>query len=439
MYSIYCQDKSREIDILKILVITSTFPVNEDDKVPTFVRDQIRALKARDNSLEISVLIPHNSYSTNPASLIEESTHDEIRYHYFWPTRFEKLTGRGILPALKENPLRYLLIPFFLFGQGRALEKQIRKNKPDVLYAHWFVPQALVAVRLSRKYKIPLLFTTHASDVSILSKIPFGKHLVSWGCDHSVGFTAVSERTSLKLTSFFDKETWENKYRHKLEVIPMGVSTEISRIDVSAVREILIKLGINTEKKMVLCLGRLVEKKGFKYAIAGFEKLPIETRANLQLIIAGDGYLLEDLRGQVAKANLVSDVIFTGYVNGRNKNALIESAHTVLIPSIIDSSGDSEGLPVVLMEALAFGKPIIATNVSGAEEILDPVECALIEQKSASAISEALIRYAQLGLREYEECSSSARGLAQQFEWAVIGAKHCQWIREAVSENTNGK
>ena len=105
---------------MRIVVSTSSFPAHPEDHVPTFVLDQVNALSRISESLTIHVLIPHNSYNAPMPDLIELGTHAEVRYHYFLPHSVEKLSGRGILPALRENPLRYLLIPFFLLAQRRA-------------------------------------------------------------------------------------------------------------------------------------------------------------------------------------------------------------------------------------------------------------------------------------------------------------------------------
>ena len=153
---------------MKILINTTTFPNSTDSPVPAFVLDQIKAMHALDNSLEIDVLLPHHSYENPLADTRIRSSHREIRYHYFWPRRFEKLTGRGILPALKENPFRMILIPFHLFFQYRALKALCRENRPDVVYAHWFMSPALISYFACKPFKIPLIFTTHASDVSVL-------------------------------------------------------------------------------------------------------------------------------------------------------------------------------------------------------------------------------------------------------------------------------
>ena len=101
---------------MRILVLASTFPANDSDPVPAFVRDQIVAMKDVDSELEFSVLAPHDQRS-NTKLFTKHTAYNEYRFHYFWPYSLEKLAGRGIMPALKANPLNYLLIPFLFIGQ----------------------------------------------------------------------------------------------------------------------------------------------------------------------------------------------------------------------------------------------------------------------------------------------------------------------------------
>src|SRR5690242_3865100 len=101
---------------MKLLVVASTFPAGDTDPVPAFVKDQLIAFKKARPSLRISVLAPHDRRSAT-AGFRRWPEYDEYRFHYFWPFVAEKLAGRGIMPALRANPLNYLLIPFLFLGE----------------------------------------------------------------------------------------------------------------------------------------------------------------------------------------------------------------------------------------------------------------------------------------------------------------------------------
>src|SRR5690606_29007499 len=96
-----------------ILVVASTFPTKDNDPVPAFVKDQVIAIKKARPQLKFAVLAPHDA-RLKTESFKKHPEYDEYRFHYFWPRSLERLTGRGIMPALQSNKLSYLLVPFFL-------------------------------------------------------------------------------------------------------------------------------------------------------------------------------------------------------------------------------------------------------------------------------------------------------------------------------------
>src|SRR5690606_22182097 len=137
-----------------ILVLTSTFPSKDTDPVPAFVKDQVINLKSVYPNLKFTVLAPHvrdlatkNNYS--------HKLYDEYRFHYFIFRKFENFTKNGIMSTLSTNPLYYLLLPFFLISSFRALNRLSIKLKPNVIYAHWFIPNAFIAALVAKKRKIP--------------------------------------------------------------------------------------------------------------------------------------------------------------------------------------------------------------------------------------------------------------------------------------------
>ena len=424
---------------MKVLLTTSTLPASDIDAVPAFVKDQVIALKKSHPEIECAVHAPHNFYSKNAEARQVNNAFHEVRYHYFWPHRLELLAGRGIMPALRQNKLLYAQIPFFVFFQFTSLFKLVRKEKPDLIYAHWFMPQAITSSLVSKITGIPFMFTTHASDVSVLHRFPFTKHLVRKVCQRASVFTAVSPRTSAKLLAFFNPDDWAQNFASKLEIIPMGTETKLPTSSSTQLAGIRKKYGLPKDKKILLFIGRLAEKKGVTYLLQAFAELPENVSANLHLVIAGDGQLLDDLQKQADRLR-IKDITFTGYVHGEEKNALFTLADLICLPSIVDSQGDSEGFPVVLMEGLAAGKIVLASNASGGETILSSGETGfLFTEKSSEDLKNVIIQAASLSQAQSTAIQAHAKKLAQQFSWDTISDKHYQILKKVVSENTAHK
>jgi glycosyltransferase involved in cell wall biosynthesis len=413
----------------RILIIASTFPVSKTDPVPSFVKEQAIWLKKLYPETKISVLSPHNSYSGTKAFTTHVS-YDEYRFHYFWPHRWERLAGRGIAPALMANPLLYIQVPFLFIAEFFKLWKLTRDLRPDFIYAHWFTPQAITAAAVSRITSVPFVFTTHASDVSVLRKFPFSKNLVRWVCNRATAFTAVAGRTAEKLKYFFDDNDWANNFDSKLEIIPMGIEIKSKNQRTDITNKVGAKFGIQKDKALVLYLGRLAEKKGVKYLIEAIGKLNPETSRKAQFVIAGDGQLKKSLE-ELALQLRIENLIFTGYIHGADKEALLQLADYVCLPSIIDSMGDSEGLPVALMEGLSAGAILLVSDVSGGENVIqDRVNGYIFKQKSSIDLANKLKGALSLSAEDQRKFKIESKKLATQFNWKLITKKHYKHLFE---------
>ena len=402
----------------RVLVVASTFPASESDPVPAFVRDQIIAMKNIDSSLEFSVLAPHD----NRSSTVDHRSHEyyeEYRFHYALPYSIEKLAGRGIMPALQANPLNYLLIPALFIGEFIALYSLVRRFKPAIIYAHWFTPQAINARLVGAITSTPFVFTTHASDVSVWHKIPLlGPIIVRSNVRKSTAFTAVSRRSMDKLASFFKPKEWE-RLKQRSQIIPMGVDLPKSTPQHKSSK---------TQPHAILFIGRLAEKKGVQYLLPAFKNL-LKDSPTARLTIAGDGPWLEKIKAQSQSLGLDDFVAFPGYVSGEKKKQYIDSHTVYVVPSIVTKSGDAEGLPVSLMEGLAAGKICVASNESGADDIIsDGKDGFLVPQKDTAKLTSALQSALSLTEEKRSEMSNLARETAKQFSWSTIARHHIKFL-----------
>lgn len=398
---------------MRILIVASTFPAHDDDPIPAFVKDQIKALKQAYPELIISVLAPHDATSHTQSYTTHEA-YDEYRFHYIWPFRFETLAGRGIVPALQQNPARYILVPFLVVAEFFALLRLIRKTRPAVIYAHWFTPQGITAGMASRVTGVPFVYTSHSSDVAILRKVPIvGPRLVRHFTKQARAITVVSRRSLGKLRTFFTPADWRT-ISQKVAVIPMGVNLAPGNTSNEAVMP-----------QQILFMGRLAEKKGVQYLLPAFAEV-VKIQPAARLVIAGDGPLQDSLRTQAATLGFTTQQVhFSGYVSGNTKAALLAASDVFVVPSIITASGDAEGLPVSLMEGLAAGKICIATNESGADDILtNGKDGYLIPQKDTTA----LVRALKTALSLTPEARAAMRKLsaqtARQFSWDEVARAH---------------
>jgi len=352
-------------DNKKIMVLTSTFPKNDKDEVPSFVKDQIVNLSKEYKFLDFTVIAPETNFGTSDK--IEASDYfNEVRYHYFWPRRFEILIGKGIIPTIKKNKFAFLLVPFYFLSQLFVSYRVAKKIKPDIFYAHWFTPQGITAYLLSIFTGKPFVFTTHAQDVIILRKIPIiGKFIAKKAISKSSAWTCDSKSTELRLIKTIGETNFEAS---KSLSIPMAVDSETY----DSYTDLQYKEYENLNDNFnILFLGRFAEIKGVDHLLKLFQLINTKY-PNVNLILGGDGNLLNEYKNQIKKLNINEEnITFTGYVDKRLKTYLFEKADLFILPSILSSTGHKEGLPVVLLESLYFGKLIMASKYCNAEEVIE--------------------------------------------------------------------
>lgn len=414
---------------MKVIVSTSTFPASCTDNVPDFVKQQVISLKTAYPSYTFYVHAPYNyNKDAHMKKGIESPFYIERRYHYFYPRRFEVLAGAGIMTSLRNNPLLYLQIPFLILFQFFSLYRLARRVKPDVIYAHWFTPQAISSAAVSHFLGIPFLFTTHSSDVAVLKKLPFSRMLVRFICRRAYAYTAVSSKTEVKLASFFSDSEWSDIYVKKLKRIPMGVSDGlISPADCKENGEKYV-----SGKLRILYMGRLVEKKGVDVLLNALAEMPLKNRNQFELVIAGDGPETRKLRLLVNSLGLSGSVNFVGFVNGSDKSRHFYRADIVCIPSVDGKDGDEEGLPVVLLEALAAGKVVIASKSSGADEIIEDGKNGYLFQAGSVKELVSKLYSAQIELSlERLELQINARELGGRYMWSRLVPVYHEILRQS--------
>lgn len=330
-----------------LVVITSTFSRWEDDKEPPFVFELCRRLSKH---YSVHVVSPHF-----PGSKTREKIGDLIatRFRYFLSPWESLVYQGGILERLKQKPIRYGLVPFFLMAELIALVRVLRNRHVDLIHAHWLFPQGMVSLlaRLFIKPRPRLICTSHGGDLFGLHGALFDsiKRLV---LTHSDAVTIVSRAMReevLKLVSDHDQ----------LYVIPMGVD----------LNKRFVPAPMPPEKGSLLFVGRLVEKKGVCYLI---EALPLilQKYRHTKLRIAGDGPEKTSLRNQVMKLGIDEHVEFLGALENESLPDLYQSSEVVIFPSVIADDGDREGFGLVLVEALGCECAVVTTDLPAMQDIL---------------------------------------------------------------------
>lgn len=399
---------------MKVLFAGSTFPRWPDDDLPDFVWQQVRWIGQVRPDVRPYVLAPHDA----GAKRLEIREGVEIRrVRYAFPERLQRLVYPAIWPNIRRAPWLVLQVPLLLAAEFLGALRWIRAERFDFVYSHWFMPQGVACGLAALVTGTPHVYTSHSADVQVLRRVPgLGPWLVRFLTRRARAVTTVSERSRAALAAFFPPREWE-RLAPRVAVIPMGIELPP---DTSG--------GPEPDPNQVLFLGRLAEKKGVDYLLRALASEPLRsTRATLT--VAGDGPLRGELQALASALGILDRVVFAGFVTGEAKAAAMRGAGVVVLPSIVTDAGDAEGMPVALLEALAAGKIVVATDASGAPEIArDGVEALLVPQRDVAALSAALARALALGPAQRSAMAASARTLGRRFEWSAIARRHASHL-----------
>jgi len=260
------------------------------------------------------------------------------------------------------------------------------RERPDIIHGQWAFPGGYIAYIMSKIFNKKSVITVHFAEIPLLKKFNLLKKIVVRALNHSSEIVAVSNFTKNELVNLGVKEDRITI----IKPIPNFIKKPI--IQENSFEELKIKF-THSKDKIIFFLGRLVERKGVEFLI---QALPLIKSKNFHLIISGEGHLLEKLKKLTKSLDLNHKVTFFESPTDSEIAMLGSISDVFVCPSIVDSKGETEGLGLVIVEAMAFGLPVIATSVGGIVDIIKNEENGiLIPQKDPKSIANAIERLFQ--------------------------------------------
>lgn len=255
---------------------------------------------------------------------------------------------------------------------SRIFKRAMVKENPSLIHAH-FGPNALEILPLARQLKIPMVTTFHGFDASTLMNNPSYKDQLIGLFSYSYILT-VSETMRLDLLALGAVE-------NRVKCVYIGVPIE--KI-VSGERVPIVNKHQNGAPINFLQVSNFVEKKGHRYTLAAFAEL-LEFYPQAKLRLAGDGYLRPAMEALADELKIRHAVDFLGHKKEAEVFKLMRDADCFLHHSVTADNGDKEGIPTVLMEAMASGLLVVTTNHAGIPELVQPnISGYLVEERDVN-------------------------------------------------------
>jgi teichuronic acid biosynthesis glycosyltransferase TuaC len=351
---------------MRVLIVTKIFPNCVEPTSSPFNRQQFAAL-ARLSDVEVLASIPWFPGATafakwsNAGRLARVPARDRVDGVPVRHPRFAYLprVGRALSGPLYAASLAPIALPY----RGRV----------DVVLGAWAYPDGFASILIAELLGVPAVIKLHGSDINVLSQLPATRRRLKWALARARRIVAVSRPLAERAAELGAKP-------ERIDVVPNGIDRDAfyPRDKAEARRQ----LGFPVDAPVVLYVGHVTEEKGAFDLVRAFAANAALSR--VKLVLVGDG------EGVVACRELARSLGVMAELVGAQPHAVIPTwlaaCDLLCLPSW------NEGMPNVVVEALASGRPVVASDVGGISEVLGPGSGELVPRRDPRALSLALER-----------------------------------------------
>lgn len=360
-----------------VLVLTSSFPLDRSSiSIGSFVFEKCRHLIH--HGLKVKVIAPH----ARGAKKRDMINGIKIRrFQYFFPAKLQMLAyGAGIPTNFRSSHLAKLQLPFFMLSFLISAMKEAKKH--DIIHCHWSLA-GLIGIVAAKLFNKKIVLMMHGAEVFV-----YGDHPILRLILRNVNFL-------ISNSTFTEEKTLEVCPVKQHAVIPPGVDIRCYYPQNNA-SELRKSLHFSEADIFVLTIGNFIPRKGFEYLIEAMNIIVNQKKiAHIKLAIGGRGPGRDNYKKMIKRYSLSAYVRFLGFIENEDMPAYYTLADIFVLPSIVDSNGDTEGLGVVLLEAGACETPVIGSRVGGIPDIIkDGVNGLLVEPQNAADLTEKILRLA---------------------------------------------
>jgi glycosyltransferase involved in cell wall biosynthesis len=403
-----------------VVMVATSYPRFAGDIVGTFMEPIARGLAARGHA--VHVVLPWHPKLTRPLD------DGGVTLHPFRYAPHPSLNVFGYATALKADVAlkwsAWAAAPLALAAGVAAARRVVRETRATIVHGHWVVPGGTMAALAAGGR--PLVVSLHGSDVFVaerhgaigaVARRTFGRAGWVTACSADLRERAIALGADAARAS----------------VVPYGVDTARFGGDREGARARgRAALDVPADAPLVFAVGRFVRKKGFEYLIDAVPAI-LARHPGAVVAIAGGGDLDAELRERARAAGVAAQVRFPGVLAHDAVADALAAADVAVVPSVRDDAGNVDGLPNVVMEALASGTPLVTTTAGGIGAVVTDRDNGLIvPERDAGALASAVVEL--LGnstLRETLGHRARTRvqaehgwdGVARQFERAYGAAR----------------
>ncbi|HVS03008.1 MAG TPA: glycosyltransferase family 4 protein [Thermoanaerobaculia bacterium] len=397
---------------MRLAVLAHSFPRFPGDTNGPFVKDLSEALAARGH--QVWALVPWDpELIADPRSALRIES-----FRYVWPRRWHLLGySRTLHQDVRLKPWAYLQAPLYLACASRALRRLVERERIELVHAHWILPNGYVASRVAAATGVPYAVTLHGSDVFMAERNPLFAAMARRALAGAAHVTSCSADLRERLLAVGGAH-----HADKVLLVPNGTALA---------PRVALAPGDSAERKVV-AVGRMVPKKGFGELLEAAPRI-LERFPDARIVLGGGGDLLARLAARAEQLGVGDRVLFPGPLSHHQALELIATAAVFVMPSVRDPSGNVDGLPIVVLEAMAAGKPVVASAVSGLPLAVDDGRTGrLVPERDPAALADAVCELLADPERAARMGAEGRRRIERELHWGAVAGRHEDLCRAAL-------
>jgi len=376
----------------KTAIITSQFPESNE----TFVIRELAALSTAGFKIEIFSLKKCRDRIRHPEAevLAKQTTVIAWDDPGVWLRsaaaflRHPVKSSRALAWVLRHesSSVTNLAKAIVVWMQSLVLARQMKAKGITHVHSHWATMPTTAAVLTARLLNLRFSFTAHAWDIFVSNpSLPEKVRLAS-------AIITCTESNRQALADMCPTETGKIRLSYhgvdirKFDSTNTGIRNNSSAIPVSTDEKSLH----NDIKPMFLSVGRFVEQKGYEDLVSAYEEVK-NRGVSFNAVIVGEGPLRKSIQRRIESAGLTDYVEIKSDMPQSELADLYRHAYAFVLPCVISANGDRDGIPNVILEAMAAGLPVISTTVSGVPEaVRDQISGFTVNPHSPAQLASAL-------------------------------------------------
>ncbi len=405
---------------MHIGVLTHNYPRFRGDFSGTFVEALCEELVVQDQ--QVTVWAPYDPAYSRPLD-------DDVTlrlYRYAWPERLHTLGYmRSMQSDLALQVETYFLSPFFFASGIATLMREAKRTKPDVLHAHWLLPNGFIAAVVSKQLGIPLVVSVPGSDAQVAAKNALFRRMARFTFDQASLLTANSE-------SLRDSIVALGADPGKFDMIIYGTDPEALKPNLEGVDSLCESLGIDADAVVLLCVGRMVHKKGYDVLLHAMALPELQKRPVIAVMV-GNGDQKAEWQALSTSLGISDRVRWIGTVPKDEIGHYYNMADVLLMPSV---SKPADGLNVCVLDAMSCAKPVVASVAAGNTlAIVDGVTGLLVPEQDPQALADALVPLIDDADLRREMGAAGRRRIETELGWPHLARRYIDHFERLATKN----